>query len=583
MNKIVKAFVLLFFFSELLYAQNYDHIWVHRSNGTDSILDIPHYSTILNFTNSPPTMQKLHVPYPSFAARGAMCNAGGKFMYDSNGFAIYNQNGTILENGDSLATNSFIANNYPGIPIERIMTNIPRPGYPDDYFLLIRYSNLDFYKSNHKMMLALITKGSDPNLKKVLFKNKIIYDGKWIDLFNLTKHANGRDWWLVFSDVDVVQKTRTYKSVLIQSDTAFVAQSQELSGYEPIPDNPGYITTFFRLFSPDGSWFISLDYKNGVRIHRFDRCSGLLSPMVVNLPYNYFPAPGGIAISPNSRFLYVANELVILQYDLQAADIVASKDTIGIFDGFTTPYSAQPRFGLFQLGPDGKIYDFSSEGYVHYIARPNNKGLACDFRQRGFKMPTPANGLPFYPNYRLGPLDGTLCDSLGLNNLPIADFWWFGDSTLSVHFEDNSTYEPTQWHWDFGDGAVSQDTSPTHLYAQKGVYTVCLTVQNLYASNTICKEVSISNYVDANEPDIHDKILVYPNPAWDEITVEYSSDFNGSEFALYDLAGKLLKTQVLSTSKGRMQINIQDLPAGLFFYTLRNSAGFRTAGKICKN
>jgi PKD repeat protein len=30
--------------------------------------------------------------------------------------------------------------------------------------------------------------------------------------------------------------------------------------------------------------------------------------------------------------------------------------------------------------------------------------------------------------------------------------------------------------WDFGDGNISNETNPVHIYANKGVYTVTLTV-----------------------------------------------------------------------------------------------------------
>lgn len=34
------------------------------------------------------------------------------------------------------------------------------------------------------------------------FKNQVLFQGhNLIDLFNMTKHANGQDWWIVFSDI----------------------------------------------------------------------------------------------------------------------------------------------------------------------------------------------------------------------------------------------------------------------------------------------------------------------------------------------------------------------------------------------
>lgn len=53
-----------------------------------------------------------------------------------------------------------------------------------------------------------------------------------------------------------------------------------------------------------------------------------------------------------------------------------------------------------------------------------------------------------------------------------------GSAPLNVSFMDTSAGSPVSWTWDFGDGAVSNEKNPTHLYASPGTYTVSLTVRN---------------------------------------------------------------------------------------------------------
>jgi C1A family cysteine protease/chitodextrinase len=53
-----------------------------------------------------------------------------------------------------------------------------------------------------------------------------------------------------------------------------------------------------------------------------------------------------------------------------------------------------------------------------------------------------------------------------------------GDAPLAVAFTDASTGTPTAWYWDFGDGAGSRVTKPTHTYTRPGEYTVNLTISN---------------------------------------------------------------------------------------------------------
>ena len=52
------------------------------------------------------------------------------------------------------------------------------------------------------------------------------------------------------------------------------------------------------------------------------------------------------------------------------------------------------------------------------------------------------------------------------------------DYPLEVHFFDHSVGNITDWEWDFGDGYVSNEQNPEHIYAQTGEYLICLKVEN---------------------------------------------------------------------------------------------------------
>ncbi|MBK8297084.1 MAG: PKD domain-containing protein [Saprospiraceae bacterium] len=98
------------------------------------------------------------------------------------------------------------------------------------------------------------------------------------------------------------------------------------------------------------------------------------------------------------------------------------------------------------------------------------------------------------PNYRLGPLDGSTCDTLGIDNIPWA--WWRHDQDtsdyLNFEFTDLSAYEVTDWEWNFGDGMVSTLQNPLHRYSQKGVYDVCLIAKNKNGADTLCKTLNVN-------------------------------------------------------------------------------------------
>ncbi|MCF8338248.1 MAG: PKD domain-containing protein [Bacteroidales bacterium] len=58
---------------------------------------------------------------------------------------------------------------------------------------------------------------------------------------------------------------------------------------------------------------------------------------------------------------------------------------------------------------------------------------------------------------------------------------------MSIQFTDESSGDPTEWQWNFGDGSTGSDQNPTHTYSSAGNYTVILTVENEYGSNTETK------------------------------------------------------------------------------------------------
>ena len=75
---------------------------------------------------------------------------------------------------------------------------------------------------------------------------------------------------------------------------------------------------------------------------------------------------------------------------------------------------------------------------------------------------------------------------------PVAQFdahYAFTTIPTRVEFVDNSLGStPMTWEWDFGDGATSTEQNPSHLYLQRGTYTVKLTVKNAYGTSSAIKK-----------------------------------------------------------------------------------------------
>jgi hypothetical protein len=147
----------------------------------------------------------------------------------------------------------------------------------------------------------------------------------------------------------------------------------------------------------------------------FDRCTGQIS----NYSQMVFPdegATGGVAFSPDDTKLYVSDREEIYQFDLLAPDIKASRQLVAEYDGFLDEWEQPSHFGLMKLAPNGKIYICSTTAgtqYMHAIDQPNELGEACDVQQHSVLLPTRNNrSLPNHPTYRLGPLEGSPCDTI---------------------------------------------------------------------------------------------------------------------------------------------------------------------------
>lgn len=71
-----------------------------------------------------------------------------------------------------------------------------------------------------------------------------------------------------------------------------------------------------------------------------------------------------------------------------------------------------------------------------------------------------------------------------------------GELPLQVNFVNESTGNPTEFFWQFGDGGTSVLENPGHIYNVAGTYNVSLTAINSAGNNTLVK----TNYVTITAP-----------------------------------------------------------------------------------
>jgi hypothetical protein len=422
---------------------------------------------------------------------------------------------------------------------------------------------------------AVIDMSKNNGLGRVVNRKiPVVHDTLILGNLQAVRHANGRDWWII----NFKRGSNKYYRVLI--DPRGIHNLGIVEVELPIVNGAGS-----SVFSPDGKKYViytALDNTSGswLNIFDFNRCTGYLSNQI---QIKGIARYGGVAISPNSRFLYNNKSDTAFQYDLWTADILASRKVVAVYDGFRDPFPV--TFYMMQLAPDGKIYSSATSGarFLHVIHRPDEEGMACQYQQHGIQLYKYNDfSVPNFPNYRLGPLDGSPCDTLGLDNVPVAWYRYEQDTldVLSVAFTDLSYREPATWSWGFGDGSAgSTARHPVHQFPDKGAYTVCLTVSNPYGSDTHCKTLYLGVSAQDN-PVLQAQVQVWPNPFRDRLAVALSANLHSPAFRLYDMAGRPVREERLTL--GVNEIEAGPLPAGMYFWQVTADGEVVKSGKIVK-
>lgn len=510
-------------------------------------------------------------------------DSAGNLQFYSNGGYVGNTDWQTMENSEMLTDDGLGPNHWP-----QFILALPKPGHADRAVLL--YGDEEFYWPfgpekevwvvSKNLLAAEIDMAANNGLGKVVSRGDIIIeDTLSIGKFTATKHANGRDWWILAHE----QYTNRYYRILLDPDGLHNLGPQAVGN--AYTDGVGQA-----CFSPNGESYVVIDGVDFspetpigciINAYDFDRCTGLLSRHRQIIEYN--GAWVGGAISPNSRYFYGGFQFFARQYDLWADDLEASGVVVMEYDGYESPFPT--RSWMHQLMPDGKIYAATStrSNVLHVIHAPDEPGLDCRYEQHAVHLPTRnAFSTPNFPYFRLGPVDGSSCDTLGFHNLPVAWYRYEKDTLdpLWVQFHDLSYYEPDTWSWDFGDGSPgSVARHPQHVFDSPGVYEVCLTVSNAQSSDTHCKTLYLGVSA-AEDPVLQTHISVTPNPFDAHLYVAMSVHLPSAEWRLFDATGRLARTLV--PSFGITAVDAGDLPAGCYFWEMTSGGKRIKSGKAVK-
>lgn len=134
------------------------------------------------------------------------------------------------------------------------------------------------------------------------------------------------------------------------------------------------------------------------------------------------------------------------------------------------------------------VFGFSDVPCCYYAFWSNGaEGESVEGLSPGTYCVTLTNGETCY---------GTSCVTIGYNNNCVASFsidsLTFSHLDGAYRFINNSHGEQDSFFWDFGDGTTSNGYNPMHVYADTGIYDVCLTIRTHYdCEHTFCKTLNV--------------------------------------------------------------------------------------------
>jgi hypothetical protein len=390
-----------------VYAQKEDYQWLFGGDGCINFLR--YRTTHFDFNSIPINMTDMGVDVEFLHSVSTLCDSMGKLKIIANGNILYNGDYEKIEGGEQ-----FIENEDGAWVLPQCDILLEYPGHPEQYAYI---TGDDFYLYPHtqyeNLNFSVVDMSLNNGAGKVILKEQhIIEDTLSLGVWTACRHANGRDWWIIASHF----RDDLYYTLLLDPRGLSLHHTQSIGKSE---DGLGEA-----VFSPDGNWYarygvpgiIGQEDRTVIDVYHFDRCSGLLSGYQ-NKEYEILQGrPGGVAFSPDSRFLYAANWDKVLQFDMQSPNIFASEKTVAVYDGFLDERNLPTRFYHMLLGPDGRIYfsvsNYNSR-YLHVIDQPNLVDTACNVLQHSIYLPNYNNWtIPSIPYHRLYAQSGSLCDTL---------------------------------------------------------------------------------------------------------------------------------------------------------------------------
>lgn len=478
---------------------------------------------------------------------GAISDAQGNLLFYTNGIHVYDRLNRLMPGGQNMCPRYDAGN---GGTLAAQVVIYPVPGQADSYYLFY-FKGDDYYYRPHPLAFAILNYAV-VDMRANAGYGAVVQRDMQLATTNLPKmtlvrHANNVDGWLITHGIP----ERGFRVYRVSSAGVATEPVVSLAG------EAAYANSWLLHASPDGQHLVSEGHRplsegagspiveHGLYLYDFDNTTGQVShEQLVWRPApwdlnrfsldNYYKIGdvrffSGASFSPDSRLLYTAEYRVtrdaptggihyefgtdLVQYDLTQPDATSVQQSRQVLTAgltFTQVNIVKDRFSGLQLASDGTLWTHDWQELspaqpftrcygpkaMTQIARPNQRGAACDLRLQAFPLgpsiidpwvlPNVVTNMLFAPTALLAKID---CDSVRL---------WA-----------NSQQTRPPARWDFGDPDSGPANAATgylvaHRFRRGGLHRVTLTYPD---GLVLTKDVE----VPAGDADFSAANIITPN------------------------------------------------------------------------
>lgn len=274
--------------------------------------------------------------------------------------------------------------------------------------------------------------------------------------------------------------------------------------------------------------------------------------------------------NPVNGYASQGTYVVSLSAFSDCGDTAVVFDTINVCDTLIADFSQTPIADSIKFDASASS---NASGYIWNIDGTDTTGqsITYKFNSSGNKVVT----LRVYNN-----CGDTVTVSKNVNACPppLASWTYNIISTtgagMLVQFDGSNSTNASTYDWDFGDGNTGTGVSPQHTYVVPSLnYLVRLTVKNS-CGNPHAKAFKL-NQIGLTEFDGEGGIEVYPNPAYDHLTLVWKSEvLQLEEMYLIDVTGKVIyQSAVFPADQGEFKMNVEHYSPGTYFLKARGAKG----------